>query len=119
MLHFRIFVFFCSLPNPYDVDQAPSTWGTCIPRGIFAYVKGYIYYISATIYVMLRHKNGINLNLYKNVEVLLKVKWIFVILLSLFVIRNFMGMCSSVKILKGYMVRERLGTPDLDHIRTT
>ena len=43
----------------------------------------------------------------------LKNQWIFVILLSLFVTRNFKGTCSSFEILKGYMVRERLGTPAL------
>jgi len=31
-----------------------------------------------------------------------------------FVIRNFRGTCSSVGMLKGYMVRERLGAPVLD-----
>ena len=40
------------------------------------------------------------------------MQWIFVISLSLFV-RNFMGTRSSAKMLKGHMVRERLGTPDL------
>jgi len=35
-------------------------------------------------------------------------------LLSLFVIRNFRGTCSSVEMLKEYMVRERLVTPELD-----
>jgi len=34
-------------------------------------------------------------------------------LLSLFVIRTFRGTCSTVEMLKGYMVRERLGTPAL------
>jgi len=32
---------------------------------------------------------------------LLKIQWIFLILLSFFVIRNFRGTCSSVEILKG------------------
>jgi len=47
---------------------------------------------------------------------LIVIKYIFVILLSFFVIRKFRGRptCSSVKMLKGYMVRERLGTPDPD-----
>jgi len=30
-----------------------------------------------------------------------------------FVIRKFWGTCSFVKMLKGYMVRERMGTPGL------
>jgi len=34
-------------------------------------------------------------------------------LLRLFVLRNFRGACSSVDMLKGYMVRKRLGTPVL------
>jgi len=37
----------------------------------------------------------------------------FVIFLSLFVTRNFRGTFTSVEMLKGYMVKERLGTPDL------
>jgi len=45
----------------------------------------------------------------------LKLQWIFVILLSLFVIRNFRGTCSSAQMLEGYMGRERLGTSDIDH----
>jgi len=31
-----------------------------------------------------------------------------------FVIKNFWCTCTSVEMLKGYMVRERLGTPSLD-----
>jgi len=46
-------------------------------------------------------------------KVLLKIQWSFVVLLSLFVIRNFRGTCSSVEMLKGCMVRERLGTPGI------
>jgi len=38
---------------------------------------------------------------------------------SLFVIRNFSGTCSSVEMLKGYMVRERLGNPALGGPWTT
>jgi len=41
-------------------------------------------------------------------------KHIFVICLSLFVIRNFRGTCSSIEMLKGYVARESLGTPGLD-----
>jgi len=39
----------------------------------------------------------------------------FVVLLTLFVIGNFRRTCSFVEMLKGYMVRERLGTPALKH----
>jgi len=34
-------------------------------------------------------------------------------MIKYFVIRHFRGTCSSVRMLKGYMVRERLGTPVL------
>jgi len=37
-------------------------------------------------------------------------------MIKYFVIRNFRGTCSSVKMLKGYMVRERLGTPAVKYI---
>jgi len=50
------------------------------------------------------------------IKVLLKIQWIFVILLSLFVIRNFRGSRSSVEILKGYTVKERFGTPVLEAV---
>jgi len=63
--------------------------------------------------VPLRHKNGVYLHSSKNQKVLFKIQWIFVILLSLFVIGNFGGTCSSVKMLKGFMVRERLVNPAL------
>jgi len=36
-------------------------------------------------------------------------KYIFVVFLSLFVLRNFRGTCSYNEILKGYMAGERLG----------
>jgi len=36
------------------------------------------------------------------------------LLVSLFVIRNFRGTCSSVEMLKAYMARKRLGTPVLE-----
>jgi len=35
-------------------------------------------------------------------------------MIKYFVIRNFRVTCSSVGMLKGYMVRERLGRPALD-----
>jgi len=59
----------------------------------------------------LRHKNGVYLYSSTNVKVLFKIHWIFVIVLSFFVIINFRGTCSSVTMLKGYLVRET--TPDL------
>jgi len=41
-------------------------------------------------------------------------KYVFVIFLDLFVIRNFRGACSSIEMLKGYMARVSLVTPVLD-----
>ena len=43
----------------------------------------------------------------------INIQWIFVILFSLFVKRIFRGTSSHAELLKGYMVRERLGTPAL------
>jgi len=40
----------------------------------------------------------------------------FVIFFSYFVTRNYGGACSSVEMLKGYMLRERLGTPGLEYV---
>jgi len=50
----------------------------------------------------------------KDLKVLLKIHWIFVILLSLFAIGNFSDTCSSVEMLSGYMDRERFRTAVLD-----
>jgi len=41
----------------------------------------------------------------------------FVILLNLSVIRKFRGSCSSVEMLKRYIVRERLGTRGLERFQ--
>jgi len=41
-------------------------------------------------------------------KIMLICKYIFVIFLNFFVIRNFRGTCSSIEMLKGYMARERL-----------
>jgi len=57
----------------------------------------------------LRHQNGVYLSS-KMLKVLLIIQYIFGILLSFFVIRNFMGTCSSIEMLMGYMFRERLVT---------
>jgi len=46
-------------------------------------------------------KNGVFLCIYETLKVLLKVQGIFVILLSIFVIRNFRGTCSSFEMIKG------------------
>jgi len=35
-------------------------------------------------------------------------------MIKYFVIRNLRGTCTSIEILNGYMVRERLGTPGLE-----
>jgi len=52
----------------------------------------------------------------KYLSVLLKIQWIFVILLSLLVIRKVRDTCSFAEMPKGYMTRESSGTPALaDH----
>jgi len=84
------------------LKQGFPTWGT------FAQLKGYIYCTAAIL--TLRHKYGGYLYSSKNTKDLIKIQWIFFILLSFFVIRYFRGRCPSVEMLKGYMVRERLGT---------
>jgi len=61
----------------------------------------------------LRHKNAVYLYSSKILKHLLKIRQIIGILLSLFVIGNFRGTRSSIEMLKGYMVRESLGTPVL------
>jgi len=43
------------------------------------------------------------------------MQWVFVILLSVSVIANFRGTCSSVEMLKGFMVMERLETLPLNN----
>jgi len=40
---------------------------------------------------------------------------VFVTSLSFLVIGNSRGTCSSVEMLKGYMVKERLGTPGINN----
>jgi len=45
-------------------------------------------------------------------------KYVFVIFLSLYVIRSSRGACTSTKMLKGYMTRVSLGTPALEWFRT-
>jgi len=54
--------------------------------------------------------------IFKNHYVLIG-KYIFIIFLSLFLIKNFRGTCSSVKMLKGYMARESLGNPALTNMQ--
>jgi len=44
---------------------------------------------------------------------MLIAKYVFVIFLTLFVIKMFWGTCSSLDMLNGYMTRESLGTPVL------
>ena len=62
----------------------------------------------------LRQKNSLPSDFWKS-KSSIKIQWIFVSLLSHFVIRNFKGTNSFVKKLKGYMVIERLGTPALSY----
>jgi len=65
----------------------------------------FIYYTFRIVYIYI----SVNITL-KNHYVLIG-KYIFVIFLNLFAIRNFRGTCSSIEILNGYMARESLGTP--------
>jgi len=65
----------------------------------------FIYYTFRIVYIYI----SVNITL-KNHYVLIG-KYIFVIFLNLFAIRNFRGTCSSIEILKGEMARESLGTP--------
>jgi len=44
---------------------------------------------------------------------MLIAKYVFVIFLSIFVIRHFRGKCSSLEMLKGYMARDSLETSGL------
>jgi len=57
-----------------------------------------------------RHKSEVYPYSSETLNIILKIQWVFVFLLSLFDIRNFRGTHSSVGMLKGYMVKERLGT---------
>jgi len=43
-------------------------------------------------------------------------KYVFLVFLSLYATRNFRGTCSSIKMLKGYMARVSLGTPELEEL---
>jgi len=63
--------------------------------------------------ITLRRKNGVYFYNSKHQKVSLQVQKIFIILLSLFVIRDFKGTSSSVEMLKGNMVTKRLGTPEV------
>jgi len=53
--------------------------------------------------------------IHSSVNIIFKImligKYSYVILLNLFVMRNFTGTCSSIEMLKRYMARESLGTP--------
>ena len=62
----------------------------------------------------LTHKNGVHFHSSKSLKVLLKIQWISVIVFNLFVIRKIRGTCSSVEMLKGYMVKESLAIPGLE-----
>jgi len=57
--------------------------------------------------------NGVYLHSSEYLKVLLKIQWIFVIILGLFAIGNFRGTCSFVEMPKGYMAKQRLEAPGL------
>jgi len=79
---------------PVSLDQGFPTWGTCTPRGTLLIRRDTFIVQPQQVYLYSS----------KNLKVILKVQWIFVILLSLFVISNFKGTCSPVQMLTGYMV---------------
>jgi len=47
----------------------------------------------------------------KNLQVLIKVQWVYVILRSVCVVSDFIGTCFSVETQNGYIFRQTLGTP--------
>ena len=86
--------------------------GCMYPWGYICLYEG-VHLLYSRNKLTLRHKNGVYIWSSKILNILLKIKWIFVILLSLPVIRYLTGTCSSVEMLKGRMERERPGTPGL------
>jgi len=69
-----------------------------------------MYYLFPDIDTHISDQYFLKINTFVVLKVLLKIKWIFVIFLSLFVIRKFSGTCSSVKMLRGFIFRESLAT---------
>jgi len=68
----------------------------------------YLHTISFQIFIHI----SVN-NTFENPYMLI-VKYLWIIMTKYFVMRNFRGTCSSVEMLKGYIVRGRLGTPELN-----
>ena len=91
----------------------PNLW-QMYPKGTFPIWRGRPRLLENCNKLTLGHKSGIYLCSSKNPKVMIKNQWIFLILLSLFIRRNFRGTCSSVEILKGYIVRHTLGTTALN-----
>jgi len=94
----------CKVPCHLLVQGVPNLGYICLSEGV---------HLLYSHKLILRNKNRVYLHISKNLKVLLKIQWVFVTLISLIVIRNFRSTWSSVEKLKGYMVRERLGTPEL------
>jgi len=104
------------LPNPSDAENGskpgvPNLGYICLSEGVHLRLgierkNVLIYYLFPNI---LTYKSSI-----KN-----SVDLLFYSAFLVFVIRNFRGACSSVEIMKGYMVRERLGTLALNQGRRT
>jgi len=67
---------------------------------MYLYIIYFQMFIHISVNVMLKNHY---LHSSKNLKVLLKIQRHFVILLSLFLIRNYRGTCSPVEMLKGYM----------------
>ena len=83
---------------------------------IYAYKMNIIFkndYVLLLNKLVLRHKSEIYPYSSETLNLLFKIQWVFVILLSLFVMRKVRATCSSAEMLKRCMVKERLGTPAL------
>jgi len=84
------------------LNQGFPTCGTCTPRGTFAYLKGYIYCRTSTNYFWdLKTESA-----FISVD--------FCYFTHPFCLRNVRGTCPSFGMLKGHLVRERLGTTELN-----
>jgi len=59
--------------------QEFPTWGTCTSRDTFAYLKG-VHLLYSRNKLTSSHENGVYLHSFKNLKVILKIQWIFVIL---------------------------------------
>ena len=99
-------------PSTLILYSRGSQPGVHAPQGVHSLIcRVHSLYICNKL--NLRHENGLYLYSFKILKVLLKIQHNFSILLRLFVRGNFRGTCSSIKMLKGYVFRIRLGTSAL------